>query len=245
MPILFPYNMPNLSIIIAFHPSRLENLLQTLRFLQKREPLEHYELILVCQESLPKTPFPNAQLLNLNLPGYNRPKMCNAGVEVAKSQNILLLDSDRILPPHYLEKRTEQNLSRKIISCRYLFQFTEPYTDEEIEAGRRLSCTSQLRSTTRSAVPSKNVFSGNTLMTKKDYLALGGMDEQFEGYGFNDTDISRRAQDSGLEIILEESTEFHLYHESVYWRDGEACESWDSCAYNRFLFCCKHGLRYL
>ena len=43
---------------------------------------------------------------------YNKPKMCNLGVEEAQYENIVILDSDRILPPNYFNS---QKLETKVL----------------------------------------------------------------------------------------------------------------------------------
>ena len=59
------------SFIIIFHPLRIDNLNQTLRFLYKRE-VDLEELILVCQTECKEinSPFNKTKQINMNLDSY-------------------------------------------------------------------------------------------------------------------------------------------------------------------------------
>ena len=120
-----------ISFIIYFHSSRLDNLSQTLRFLEYNEPNLDRELILVCQDQC-DTNFKNATLIQLHLTTYHKAKMCNIGVQKANNDKIVILDSDRILPYRYFEKVDELIIDRTIISCDRHYKLSIPYTDAQI-----------------------------------------------------------------------------------------------------------------
>ena len=58
----------------------------------------------------------------------------------------------------------------------------------------------------------KNLFSGNTLFFKQDYLDCGGMDESFIGYGFADNDMTLNVISKGYRAIWLKDLEVHLHH---------------------------------
>lgn len=58
-------------------------------------------------------------------------------------------------------------------------------------------------------------------MHRKDYLAVGGMDESFVSYGFADNDMVENCLSKGLKFIFRDELEIHLYHESFVMIDGE------------------------
>jgi hypothetical protein len=49
---------------------------------------------------------------------------------------------------------------------------------------------------------------GRMATRKRDFVAVGGYDEAFEGYGFEDYDLVSRLQESGLEKVLIDAPEF-------------------------------------
>jgi hypothetical protein len=94
------------TFIIYFCSSRVDNLLQTLRYLQRREPiLSRCEVLLMCQDEVDSVDTPvQHQLINLKLPEFNKAVMANKGVMLAQSDKIVLLDGDRLLPANYFTK---------------------------------------------------------------------------------------------------------------------------------------------
>lgn len=234
------------SFIIPYHPSRMDNLLQTLFFLEKREPnlLRQSELVLLCNTEASKfsTSFAETVHIDLHLKDYSRTKMLNLGVNSAKADKIILLDSDRILPISYFSIAIGVLQEGMVISTEKLYNLAHPYTNEEIQRGEVArypdfrSVTNQMRR--------KNLFAGNTVMWKKDYLALGGFDEEYLGYGFADTDMTKKAELSLKPFFLEHE-ELHLWHEkSILW-DGKEIPNEHFkvlTAINGMRYCKKWGL---
>ena len=210
-----------ISFVLYFHSSRIENLEQTLRFLYKNEPeLHSAEIILICQNQINyiKSLFENTKFFNLNLKTYNKAKMCNFGVSQCSYDIIAILDSARILPLNYFKK----NLcipKQKIASCYRLLKLSKFYTDEEIE-NNQFVFTEDFKSKENELLK-KNLFAGNTVMWKKDYQEIGGMDENYCGHGFCDNDITELAISKGLIPIWNEETELHLYHDAFYEYEGQ------------------------
>jgi hypothetical protein len=210
-----------LSIIIYYHSSRIDNLSQTLRILQRREPDLDAELVLICQDKSPpvETRFPTT-LIELESSYYHKPLMCNLGVHKASRENIVLLDSDRLLPHGYFTKTSADLRPRTAVAPANLYTLLQPYTDEELEQPRaKLSHTMDLR--TKDVLPlTKNLFAGNVVMKRLDYLSVGGMDESYRGYGFADNDMTRTVLAAGIQQILTKDEELHLFHErDIYWDD--------------------------
>ena len=58
----------------------------------------------------------------------------------------------------------------------------------------------------------KNLFSGNTIFYKQDYLDCGGMDESFVGYGFADNDMNLNVISKGYKAVWLNDLEIHLNH---------------------------------
>src|SRR6267154_2338229 len=104
------------SFVICFHTARIDNMLQTLRFLTN----DHTEVIGdcyfdgVCQDDLDKLPteqreeldalcekFHRSCLTSLNVKEMHLPHLTNHAIENAETDKIVVLESDRILPKGY------------------------------------------------------------------------------------------------------------------------------------------------
>lgn len=208
-----------ISFVIYYHSSRIENLKQTLRFLEKREPqlILCSEIILVCQDESPIiTSKFNIKQLNLKTDTYKKPFMCNIGVENSKNEIIVLLDSDRILPKEYFTNNTKIVTRGMTITTELLFSLRDDYSDDQIESGNVCKIP-DFRSKTNE-MRHKNMFSGNTIFMKQDYLSCGGMDESFVGYGYADNDMTESMKNYGCKEVFLSEEELHLNHpKSVCW----------------------------
>jgi predicted glycosyltransferase involved in capsule biosynthesis len=200
-----------ISFVFYFSSKRLENLEQTLRFLDKNEDLKNKEVILVCNDSINKDfKIPNYKIFNLNLDSYMKPKMCNFGVDKSTCDIVALLDSDRILPNRYFEKNAKELNKKEFVSTLVLHKLLENYSDNDIELNN-YKYVEEIKSK-RFKFFKKNLFSGNTLFHKRDYLDSGGMDESFVGYGFADNDMTINVMSKRYTVRWKDDIELHLNH---------------------------------
>ena len=207
------------SFVIYYHSSRIENLRQTIRFLENRESelISTSEIVLVCQDESESisSKFPIKQF-NLNTDTYNKPIMCNHGVRSSTHEIIVLMDSDRILPHNYFTRNTKIATLGKTITTERLFFLEDDYSDIQIESGDIVK-TADFKSKTNE-MRCKNMFSGNTIFMKQEYFSCGGMDESFVGYGYADNDMTETMKHFGCEEIYLDEEELHLKHaRSIYW----------------------------
>jgi len=241
------------SFVIYFHPMRLDNLMQTLRLLHEREPaLRNCEVILVCQTKIDnvESPFPNTVLINLELESYQKTLMCNVGVNMAKNPIIVLLDSDRVLPVNYFHDVIQMIVPNQAITTRYMYRLCVSLNDIsflENKLNIKPACLHMADHRNPSNVfGEKNMFCGNVVMYKSDYLGMGGMDERYVGYGIADNDMTQTAMNYGLDLIFLEATEFHFWHEGnvVYHNKILARDDWQiAMAINGLRFKYKWGLK--
>jgi len=202
--------MNDVSFVIYFCSQRIENLKQTLRFLKKRENINKSDLVLLCQDKYEQNIFGN-NVTNLNLDFYHKSKMCNIGIDLAKNQKIVLLDSDRILPLKYFEKTLKKLKPGEFVSTWKMYKLKKPYSDEEIELNK-VEKLKDFKSKNNDPC-CKNLFAGSTVFFKKDYQCAGGMDEEFVGYGFADTDMTQNILSKNYNVIWNEEEEIHLFHD--------------------------------
>lgn len=235
--------MPFCSIIIYFHSSRKSNLFQQLRFLQEREPIQLYQLILICQDKFSDPlnfGFHDTKLVCLDSLDYRKPFMCNTGVGLASSENIVILDCDRILPKNYIWSNVYGLDDNSLITSVKLYSLSKDYSDSDIKSGN-LKMIPDFKSVSN-RIRSKNMFSGNTIMKKTDYLRMGGMDENYVGYGFADNDMTETCIRGGMNLIYNESIELHLHHVKNIFLDGVERTSFkDVCLKNGLYYCSKWG----
>lgn len=198
-----------------FHSSRIKNLNQSLRLLTQTENpdwLDTCEFILICQDSFSDPidiPIQNTKIFSMGMSSYNKPIMCNYGVNKCSNPCVALLDSDRIFVKNYFEKHYKSLQPNQAIVPTHLFSVLKDYEDDDLLDGY-LELRSDFRSH-ENLSRRKNAFSGNTLFWKQDYLDCGGMDESFFGYGFADNDMTENFTQSNT-ISWVDCPEFHLFH---------------------------------
>ncbi len=202
------------SFVIRYHTRRLDNLLQTLKFLNlwHNSVIRQSEIILLCQDRCGniKTNFKETHNFNMELPEMMMSHQLNFGVNKAQSNIIILLDSDRILPQSYFENVLQQLQKKTMISCKKMVRITEMVSDTDI-INNQFPYYEEHRTNNDSLT--RNIFSGNVAFYKEDFLEFGGADEGYIGYGWEDHDLTASMTATGVNSIFFNDTEIHLHHE--------------------------------
>lgn len=209
-----------ITFVICLHSSRINNLKQVLRFLEKRETkLFGSEILINFHDSYAEDIYSNSFSLKIkhhNLKIYNKPYMCNYGVSMAQNEIVCILDSDRILPSNYFYDVSLNLNFYDFVTTEYIKQCINDETDNAIE--ENLFEYEQEERSIDNKINCKNLFSGNVLFYKKRYLEIGGMDEAFIGYSFNDNDITQKViTDKKNNPIYLNQDEIHLYHDKNFF----------------------------
>jgi hypothetical protein len=137
--------------------------------------------------------------------------MNNWGAKLSSGNVLVLMDSDRVLPYGYFTDHISNIKDKEIISALNMEKLTRECSDEEIEEGEFDSFPDPKNK--HNIMHFKNAFSGNTIILRKDYFSLGGMDERYVGYGYADNDFTRNAFVNGMHFKWDEtSVEIHLHH---------------------------------
>ena len=213
------------AFIIPFPVARIDNVLQTVRFLEINHPeiVKISEIILMCQDRCGKidTKFPHYQLHNMKCPYMEKCKLVNKGVECVSphTENLVFLDSDRVLPPGYFNDVLNNLKEGTAVTTKRLLRLTKPFSDQDILDGK-YTYEEENRSIDNKALM-RNLFAGNCTMKKKDFLKAGGMDEDYVGYGFEDHDMTNRIVQAGIEPVWRDEVELHLFHERLTYGSGD------------------------
>lgn len=202
------------SFVIYFCAERIENLLQTLRFLRKREPnlVRISEIVLVCQDKTNciDTGFKRTIHLNLDLDFYWKPHMNNCGVRLCSNDLIVLLDSDRILPQGYFTRYSNSLFPGEFLTTTTMYKAQNILSDKEIEDDHYFFDYDD--KSEQNDMHMKNAFSGNTILYRQDYWDAGGMDENYKGYGYCDNDFTRLMLSKNKKPVYVNDAELHLFH---------------------------------
>lgn len=208
------------SVIIPFSSDRLNNLQQTLRFLSLESCFLNSQIILICNDYIPKLEhnFRYLNLINLNSDIYCRARMCNIGVSESIFEKLVILDSDRVLINSYFEKYIKNLKENECITAKKIRQTYKDLTDEEIKNGDYEYYIDHRSESNE--MHKKGMFSGNTIMHKSTYINSGMMDETYLGYGYQDIDFeSKVLKNSGVMNFVDE-IEIHLFHDRKQTKDN-------------------------
>lgn len=205
-----------ISFIFYAHSSRINNLKQSVYFLYNNEKNIDKEIIVIYQNEGPK--IEGTKIFNMNMSTYHKPKMCNYGISKSTYDINCIIDSDRILPENYFYKIFQNIQCNQMITTSHILNLNKEYSNKDIQ-NKNYQHNIEYRSQ-NNELRKKNLFSGNTVFFKKDFIKIGGMDEQYEGYGYADSDMNQTSIANGIESIYLDIPEIHLYHHrGVFYKD--------------------------
>lgn len=238
-----------LSFIIPFHTARFDNLLQTLRFLERfhLDTIQKSEIVTVCQDiiefradlenklSESSSNFKIKKHFDLEENEMTLAKMINMGVRNCSFERIVILESDRILPSGYF-KNIAQEIKPKIsITCTHMKKLKKSVSDEEIQDSS-FEYNDEYRSE-ENHIGLRNMWSGNTAFWRDDFFEAEMMDEGYVGYGWADSDMTNKMKEIGVKSVFRPEIELHLWHPSqtygkmnqkrLFLRNGlRFCKKW-------------------
>lgn len=146
--------------------------------------------------------------------------MWDAGVATARYENVLYLDSDRLLPKGFLGQVVENVEDNVFVFTSNHFMMLEELTSADcqrlVKDGPKYftGCVRyEPRSISPLHGPGKNVMSGSTAFTKRTYYRIGGIDPWYRGHGaYADTDFHFTAQVNGCRFVDLRLPEYHFPH---------------------------------
>ncbi|MCA9034571.1 MAG: hypothetical protein KDA91_05545 [Planctomycetaceae bacterium] len=145
---------------------------------------------------------------------FNRSWALNAGAVNARGRVVVLHDGDYVVPTHFA-KEVSQRVAGNVQSARLarLIFYFDQSTSEQIQQSHSLA---KVRSVSRIVQNNPTPMA----LTKEAYLAIGGHDESFYGWGGEDNEFLDRARTlnhcEGAFLPV-----FHLWHPEAPNRSGD------------------------
>lgn len=120
---------------------------------------------------------------------YNRAATFNAGAQLARGRILILHDNDMLVPERYAAAvMAHAEAGWEAIDLkRFIFYVTEQDTNHVI-VQRRLTLSEH------SETVIQNLHGGSVAITRDGYDTIGGLDEDFVGWGGEDVDFWERAE---------------------------------------------------
>ena len=116
------------SFIIPFHSARIDNLLQTIRFLEEnhKSVIASSELLLMCQDRCGQiqTQFQSTRLYNMKYDRIRKCQLLNEAIRFSEADKIVFLDSDRVLPPEYFSSVLSQLQPKTAVTTLKMWRLT-------------------------------------------------------------------------------------------------------------------------
>jgi hypothetical protein len=201
---------PRVSFVIGHRGvARLPHLLMTLRSIAGQSGAD-VEVVVVEQSQAPeiesKLPPWVRYVFTKSTTDYNRSWTLNAGVAAARGEVVILHDNDILVPSHYAAEtlaRSEEGWNFLELK-RFTFYLDEARTRGVFESREA-----------RMNVPStivQNLLGATIAARRAAYLAIGGFDESFVGWGGEDNEFWDRAEVGGKTYRFGYLPFLHLFH---------------------------------
>jgi len=201
---------PQVSFVIGHRGlARLPHLLMTLRSIAGQKGVA-VEAVVVEQSAEPeiRDALPD-WVRYIHTPSsddYSRASTLNNGVVAASGGIVVLHDNDMLVPSRYAAEcvaRVEDGIDF-LEPKRFIFYLSEEETQRSFESG-------QIRTDAATTIV-QNALGGSIVARRDAYLAIGGFDEAFVGWGGEDNEFWERAEAGGKASRFGWLPFVHLFH---------------------------------
>ncbi len=209
--------------VITIHYGRQEHLNNLIRGVE-RNSIHPKELIIINMDAKLNLDYNGPLTINLNniisdianlLPIANAR---NLGAELAETNHLLFLDVDCIPEHNYIK-----NLNNQLDTYKGLIMATPRYLNEQVTQVETIDLLKKSTLHPRRPFHAKITNTDHYelfwslcfAMTKQDFKALQGFDEEYKGYGAEDTDFAFKAKAAGMKFFLSPAIAFHQQHSFV------------------------------
>ncbi len=174
-------------------------------------------------------PFPVAITSHPHV-GFQLARCRNQGAAAGRAPYLLFLDGDCVLPPDYVRQHLDRRRPRRVM-CGYCYRLdkktTARFNDRVIRSRqyvdwvpgdeRRALAKRRRKARFYQLIhhPTKPRLTGGNLgIWREDFERINGFDENFEGWGGEDTDLGSRLRKTGVRVgsILQWTQSYHLWH---------------------------------
>ena len=163
--------------------------------------------------------------------GFRLATCRNEGVASSTAPYLIFLDGDLLVPPDFIAKQLARRIPHVAMagdSCYLDRETTARISEVEIRSGKFLEWVPprEKRRLARKAFRARlynwirhptcpRLKGGNIAMGREDYERVNGYDENFMGWGLEETDLQYRLSRCGVRFksSLDWTTTYHLWHE--------------------------------
>lgn len=139
---------------------------------------------------------------------WNKSYAINVGVNAAKDATIMIVDVDLLFAPDFLQKIATLHFDNSYYNYKCLY-LPQNYNNNE----------HNWASYNSSQLPNSGLSTGLVVAAKKDFVALNGYDEYYQGWGLEDDDFCNRLTAYGLTqtyLNHQHYISLHQYHPVSY-----------------------------
>ncbi len=172
---------------------------------------------------------------------------CNAGVAAAQNDVVVLLNNDMRVEPGFLPPLLDKFSDPHLFAVSSQIFFSDPNRRRE-ETGLtetwwengQLGVTHHIDPAIREAFPCAYPGGGSSAVDKRKFLELGGFDELFRPFYYEDTDLGRLAWTRGWSILYEPNSVVHHEHRGTIGRRYKKDFVQGVIRKNALLYCWKN-----
>jgi len=231
---MLPVNLPELSIIIHFRKDcddREFNLKTILNYLSTNFKICDKTVVIDERIFSKENVLTDIKQLTdnvvyvVNEEEFRKSYCFNRGAETAKGNILCFWDVDILIEPKYIAEAYDKILNQKIYDHIYPFSgvfvdVKKPFFSEFISTFNFKKLNEQLTSQeigfyNGNVHVASNISPGGcTMISREAFNKMGGYDERFIGWGFEDTDFRDRSKKVNRVSYLSENVVWHLSHNS-------------------------------